>query len=423
MTRHLTDSAIRAALGPGAGIADTGLAASIAAGVRTTPQRRRSLVWPWHARPDATWPEARRAGAIRAALVAILVIATLTVAAVGARLILPRHAPAQLLAVRNGQLVAADAGATGRVPAALAGHRVRDFNVSPDGARIATLSEAFELEVWDAAEVLNDEAAVPTVIPGLPGSLLGFGMDWVPGRNAILMAVSQHGLHRLYIVDVASRTWLPVSEADLAVTAYWPAPDARHVAIVGQLHGRFGLWIADLETGTATSILAPDAGVQAIALVTWSPDSGRLAFTGQPRGSNLVAIWVADADGAALHQITPFEQHAALPMWSPDGAWIAYLRDAGRGSRCVVDLSIVRPDGTDARLVFRDAPAIDWDADSSGLIVETDQPVPGGPLGAIAEIGLDGAVKKVLLPLDLTDDNGSTCHPYSLLTHWYRGTR
>ena len=423
MTPNLTDSAIRAALAPASTMNEAEIGAAIAEGIRSTPQRRHSLVWPWHARPDATWPEARRAGVVRAALVAMLVLATMAVAAVGARLILPRHAPAQLLAIRGSELLAGAANGGGaHVPAALAGLRFRDFNVSPDGARIATLSVAFELQVWDAADVLNDEPAAPVDLPGLPGSLLGFGMDWVPGRNAILMAVSQHGIHRLYLVDVPSRTWRPVSEEDLAVTSYWPAPDARHVAMVGQLHGRFGLWIADLETGTASSVLGPDAGVRALADVTWSPGSDRVAFTGQPSGTNSIAIWVTNLDGSGLRQITPIVEHAQWPIWSPDGRWIAYARDSGRGSRCVVDLTIVRPDGTDTRLVRRDSPAVAWDADSSGFVVETDEPLEGAPLGAMLDVRLDGSVRQLLLPLEPADNEGGTCHPYVLLSHWYRGT-
>ncbi|HEY6014758.1 MAG TPA: hypothetical protein VIU37_12155, partial [Candidatus Limnocylindrales bacterium] len=339
------------------------------------------------------------------------------------RLLLQRVAPPQLLAVRNAQFMTVSGQeSAGRTPLALAGHRLRDFNISLDGTLLATLSEDNRLEVWDALAVLADEPAQPTMMPALPGALLGFGMDWLPGREALLLNVSEHGLHRLYTLDVRTGVWTAFTPDHLAVVSYWPAPDSRHVAVVGQQHSEYGLWIFDLESEAVRRILEPGNGVIPLVDVTWSPDTARLAVAGQPTGSNLVAVWVVGADGTGLQRITPYAEHAVAPMWSPDGAWIAYLRDTGSGQGCWVDLSIVRPDGSDRHLVLRNSLPVAWAADSSGLILESDLALPGAALGAMVDVAVNGTVRRVILPLQDADVNSWLCHPNGMLSHWYRGT-
>ena len=422
MTTTLTDAALRAAFAPPSATIADDVSAAIATEIRAVPQRHRFLTWPWRSPASATWPEMRRAELVRFAVLVLLALAAVATAAVGARLLLQRTAPPQLLAVRGGQFVTVGQESSGRTPLALAGHRLRDFNISPDGTLLATLSEDNRLEIWDALAVLADEPAQPMTIRPLPGVLLGFGMDWLPGRKALLLNVSEHGLHRLYTVDVRTGAWTAFTPDQLAVVNYWPAPDSRHVAVVGQEHNAYGLWIFDLASGDARRILGPDATVLPVAEVTWAPDSARVAFTGQPAASNLVAIWVLGVDGSGLQRITPYAEHAVAPMWSPDGAWIAYLRDTGSGQACWVDLSIVRPDGSDRRLVLRNSLPVAWAADSSGLILESDLALPGAAFGAMVDVALNGTVRRVILPLQDTDVNSWLCHPNGMLSHWYRGT-
>ncbi len=62
----------------------------------------------------------------------------------------------------------------------------------------------------------------------------------------------------------------------------------------------------------------------------WSPDGSRLAFASTRDGAHL-DIWVADADGSGLTNLTPLPDTTGLgesgtePAWSPDGTKIAYV--------------------------------------------------------------------------------------------------
>jgi dipeptidyl aminopeptidase/acylaminoacyl peptidase len=58
---------------------------------------------------------------------------------------------------------------------------------------------------------------------------------------------------------------------------------------------------------------------------TWSPDGKQAAFICNITGRN--NLWLVPADGGWPTQLTISEQRQTQPVWSPDGAWIAYMSD------------------------------------------------------------------------------------------------
>jgi serine/threonine-protein kinase len=73
----------------------------------------------------------------------------------------------------------------------------------------------------------------------------------------------------------------------------------------------------------------------------WAPDGTRLVYA---RGGHL---WVARADGIARRQLTSGPEADSAPAWSPNGAWIAFVRSGTSGSQ----IWTVRSDGSDAHPV------------------------------------------------------------------------
>jgi dipeptidyl aminopeptidase/acylaminoacyl peptidase len=90
----------------------------------------------------------------------------------------------------------------------------------------------------------------------------------------------------------------------------------------------------------------------------WSPDGGRIAFV-----SNHAADWdrVPGADvfvveakaGSAPRRVTTFAGGDRSPAWSPDGKWIAYLKDSdhGLGEYNMTQLAMVAAEGGTSRVV------------------------------------------------------------------------
>ena len=97
--------------------------------------------------------------------------------------------------------------------------------------------------------------------------------------------------------------------------------------------------------------VAPLIG-EAYSLV-WSPDGSRLAFGQIDGSSHRGQIFVVNADGSSLQQITR-EGDNRWPAWSPDGSRIAYVHDG--------TLSTMARDGTDVETLKGVTPngAIAW---------------------------------------------------------------
>ncbi len=137
----------------------------------------------------------------------------------------------------------------------------------------------------------------------------------------------------------------------------------------------------------------------------WSPDSRRFAYArpddcgGNPPCQSSIVIEDADLTNALA--ITDPTKFARGPVWSPDGAWIAFgsapllrsSRDSGPGPTVgKPTLSIVRPDGRDLRgIASGDLPAFSWSANGGAIDVYEIDRATGLGLG-VSEVRVsDGA--------------------------------
>ena len=71
----------------------------------------------------------------------------------------------------------------------------------------------------------------------------------------------------------------------------------------------------------------------------YSPDGTRIVFGRENPGLQKIGVFVVNADGSGLHQISAWQPDFGTVSWSPDGKWI--LTDNAQGS-----LYVVHPDGT-----------------------------------------------------------------------------
>ena len=75
--------------------------------------------------------------------------------------------------------------------------------------------------------------------------------------------------------------------------------------------------------GTNDQLLA-DNSIEPV----WSPDGAKIAYVEYGRYFDTPDIWVMDADGSGKYRVA---ENARDPVWSPDGAKIAYVSHAQRG--------------------------------------------------------------------------------------------
>lgn len=104
---------------------------------------------------------------------------------------------------------------------------------------------------------------------------------------------------------------------------------------------------------------------------SWSKDGRRIAFESNLDGD--YEIFVMDADGSNLTQLTRNNVEDYGPSWSPDGSQIAY-HTTQTGN---IDIYIMDADGSNARRITNNVLGIDrspsWSPDGSQLIYFSDE--------------------------------------------------
>jgi Tol biopolymer transport system component len=104
-----------------------------------------------------------------------------------------------------------------------------------------------------------------------------------------------------------------------------------------------------------------------------SPDGNEIAFAWDRSGA--MEIYTAPLIGDRVIQLTEADARSASPRWSPDGHWVAFLRDEGAGRRSVW---LVDRDGehehrlTKAPAAYRD-PA--WSPDGRRIAIAEDRAI------------------------------------------------
>ncbi len=239
---------------------------------------------------------------------------------------------AALLSAAAGLLAAAEIAAAkypgpngqvafGRLDRAIDGHHV--FTADPDGGHEAQLLRRdAESPFWspDGSKVLvtvfKAGAAVPATI-NPDGS--GFRLLDTPAE-----------------IDMECSAWSPDSTRLLC-----QGSSLEHSALNG-------LYTIRASDGADPVRLTDNPFDLADITGDYSPDGRRIAFTRQMPGRTRPkgAVFVANADGTGLRQITPFglPDHDEVLKWSPDGTQILF----GSVPEKVV---VVRPDGTGLRTI------------------------------------------------------------------------
>lgn len=246
----------------------------------------------------------------RLALLATLVATATLVAASGASI------------ARNGHiLVVVDTGVSDRICIVTPGGlralplkgRFSDADWSPSGARF----------VYSAGQVDGSWLAVTAAANGSKRRVVGASnalasVDWSPdGRKIAYVAAEWNGPETAIVVVRQDR----------------PAAAPRYV--VGGSYDRddFGEYESP----------------------SWSPDARRLAYdklVGDRR-----QVFVALADGSGIRQLTT--AGGSSPSWAPNGAGIAFAGER----EGVVGLYLIRPDGTNERLLAEGVSSADWSPD------------------------------------------------------------
>ena len=127
------------------------------------------------------------------------------------------------------------------------------------------------------------------------------------------------------------------------------SPDGSMIAFASSRSGQRQLYVANANGKQVEQVTGlNNMGGRS----SWSPDGTKLAFYRGPEGDR--DIYVINIDGSGLDRLTNGGDNLG-PSWSPDGNWIAFtsFRDGNN------EIYVVHPDGSqETRLT--DSPISDW---------------------------------------------------------------
>lgn len=178
--------------------------------------------------------------------------------------------------------------------------------------------------------------------------------------------------------------------------------------------GNADIWMASVGQPGAQALTETPAAEESVSV---APDGYRLliarAMIGHDYERSEQAIILAEIRDGRISEIATHVRADAergnpySPHWSPDGQNFAYERvTQRRGS--VIDLYVMRTDGSDDRLLVRDARLVAWAADGQSIYYQTR--TRGDVNGEVRRIDADGQGNRLVLvdtyvPARRTPDN------------------
>lgn len=167
---------------------------------------------------------------------------------------------------------------------------------------------------------------------------------WSPDGQRIAFTSGQNGNHDIYLVnaDGSGLTQLTHSDRDDSNPAW--SPDGQRIAFTSgrpvglvlpgalatiiadgsdltQMVGKFDIYLVNAD-GTGLTQLTDDAGTDFFP--SWSPDGQRILFISDRDGDP--DIYTVNAAGSGLSQLTHNRQLEMSPGWSPDGQRILFYK-------------------------------------------------------------------------------------------------
>jgi Tol biopolymer transport system component len=124
----------------------------------------------------------------------------------------------------------------------------------------------------------------------------------------------------------------------------WPrwSPDGSKILFVSWTQATsYDIYLMDRDGGNQQPLVAGSASE---SMAAWSPDGTRIAFVSNRDGGD--EIYAVNADDGEITKLTDLS-FAVLPSWSTDGTRLAFISNTGVSGRSQV--FVMNADGTDVK--------------------------------------------------------------------------
>jgi Tol biopolymer transport system component/DNA-binding winged helix-turn-helix (wHTH) protein len=198
------------------------------------------------------------------------------------------------------------------------------------------------------------------------------GVSWTPdGKHVVFSSNRAGGGYTLWKISVTDGNLEPVAIGGENALNPTIARSGNRLAFV-KANTDTNVWQIELATGNQTPAPTPlISSSRHDRNPALSPDGKKIAFESSRTGN--LEIWLSDANGANLVQLTQFEGPiASNPCWSPDGKYVAFeARSDGHS-----DIQIVNVEGgSPRRLTFDPSNELSpsWSVDGHWIYFSSDR--------------------------------------------------
>ena len=161
--------------------------------------------------------------------------------------------------------------------------------------------------------------------------------------------------------------WRALTVNRASTSPSW-SPDGKRIAYASEGH----INIVDAVGGEPVRLTRAEGYYDVGPSPRWSTDGARLAFASVVDGNNL-EVFIVNADGSGLTNVTWNSAWDGPPSWSPDGTRLAFASTRAASPANRGDVNVVEVDGTNVKRltsIGADAPA--WSPDGRQIIFDSD---------------------------------------------------
>ena len=155
---------------------------------------------------------------------------------------------------------------------------------------------------------------------------------WVPGRLAIYYTSYKRGNPDIFYHNLGTGQRRVVAGYSGLNTSAAASPDGSKMAMILSKGGSPDVWVSDADGSNLKQLTATPEDESSPC---WSPDGQWICFATRIAERRVLAK--VSAGGGATQRIpTPDAPNPTEPDWSPDDKWIAFTRQAGGFDICVM---------------------------------------------------------------------------------------
>lgn len=213
----------------------------------------------------------------------------------------------------------------------LEGEGNAEFHWSPGGDQLIFRIRDGNIFIVNVPKDLNGASIEPQILT----STAGFDLSWSPNGREIIFA-SRANTISLVKLDASSREEIYLTKNEWDTNPVW-SPDAQKIGF----YRRDRLHLLDLKTDEIVQLTSTSAQG-----FTWAPDSSSIAYISSTSSDNLFVLNLHDMDEIQLTSTNNCEQQ---PSWFPDAQRLAFMASY-EGNR---DIFLINADGTNLENITR----------------------------------------------------------------------